>query len=184
MQNNNNQLTKIRELEEQLCNFTIEYTIIRLKKLITKASEEERHFDENLIKDLKEITFSYNYINEVEELELDFPLHNKKQYLTEFLNKIKYSKNLTQKERYLAQVYDAYSNYCDKCGSRYDYLNHEELRKYLLTKILSFDNIDNSSVISNEISSVVNVWISTLNKFNPNNKNNLSDEFQKELANL
>ncbi|XTR38185.1 hypothetical protein ACQQ2T_02070 [Paraclostridium tenue] len=88
MQNNNNQLTKIRELEEQLCNFTIEYTIIRLKKLITKASEEERHFDENLIKDLKEITFSYNYINEVEELELDFPLHNKKQYLTEFLNKI------------------------------------------------------------------------------------------------
>ena len=184
MQNNNNQLTKSRELEEQLCNFTIEYTIIQLKKLITTAHEEEKYFDENLIKDLKEISFSYDYIDEVEELEVDFPLHNKKQDLTEFLNKIKDSKDLNQKEHYLTQIYNTYSNYCDKCGNKYDYLNHDELRKYLLTKILYFDNIDNSSVISSEISSVINAWISTLNKFNPNNENNLSDEFQKELTNL
>ena len=33
------------------------------------------------------------FVDEVEELELDIPLHNKKQDLTEFLNKIKDSKN-------------------------------------------------------------------------------------------
>lgn len=81
MQNKSNQLIKSTDLEEQLCNFTIDYTAIQLQKLIKKAVEDEKDFDENLLNDLREVTFSYNYINEVEELEVDFPLHNKKQDL-------------------------------------------------------------------------------------------------------
>lgn len=184
MQNKSNQLIKSIDLEEQLCNFTIDYTAIQLQKLIKKAVEDEKDFDENLLNDLREVTFSYNYINEVEELEVDFPLHNKKQDLGEFLNKLKTSKNLNQKEYYLGDLYNAYSNFCDKCSNVYDYLNHEELKKYLLSRVLDFNNIDNSSVISKEMKLVIDIWICTLTSFDPNNKDMIFDEFQKKLAEL
>ena len=184
MQNINNQLIRSTELEEQLCNFTIEYTSIQLQNLIKKAIEDEKDFYENLVTDLKEITFAYNFIDEVEELEVDFPLHNKKHDLVEFLNKIKTSKNLNQKEYYLGQIYNTYSNYCDKCGNVYDYLNHEDLKKYLLNRILDFNNIENSSIISKEMKLVIDIWVCTLTNFDPNNKDMIFDEFKEKLASL
>lgn len=81
-------------------------------------------------------------------------------------------------------MYNAYSNFCDKCSNVYDYLNHEELKKYLLSRVLDFNNIDNSSVISKEMKLVIDIWICTLTSFDPNNKDMIFDEFQKKLAEL
>ena len=97
---------KNKNLERQLCDFTIEYTCNQLKSLIKQASENDKDFDDNLLKDLQQITFAYDYIDEVEELEVDFPLHNKKQDFLDALDKIKSSKNIIQKECYLGHLYN------------------------------------------------------------------------------
>ena len=175
---------KNKTLEKQLCNFTIEYTSIRLKELVQKAKENEVDFNDNLLKDLTEITFSYNFFNEVEELELDFPLHNKVENLLNALKTIKESNNLTDKECYLGQIYNTYSNYCDKCNNVYDYLKRDELKKYLLTNILSFNDIDPSSIVNSKIESVIDLWISTLSDFSCKNENGVSSKFQEQLGKL
>lgn len=168
MKNKNN------TIEEQLCNLTTEYTCLQLKNLIREATDNERDFDENLLKDLKEITFAYNYIDEVEELEVDFPLHNKKEDLLTHLDKIRNSKNLIEKECYLGQIYNTYSNYCNKCNY-IDYLKRNDLKEFLLNNI---------SIKDENIKTIIDIWISTLDTFNCQNKAGVSIEFQKQLSNL
>ncbi|GAA0104680.1 hypothetical protein UT300013_13030 [Paraclostridium sordellii] len=175
---------KNKDLERQLCDFTIEYTCNQLKILIKQASENEKDFDDNLLKNLQQITFAYDYIDEVEELEVDFPLHNKKQDFLDALDKIKSSKNIIQKECYLGHLYNTYSNYCDKCGHVYDYLKRNNLCKYLLTEITKFYNVSNPSDEYNKLKSIVGIWITTLNTFNCKNKEGVSKEFHSQLEEI
>ena len=184
MTNENKSVISGEELEDLLCNATVEYTIVKLKELIKKSEENSRDFVNSLLSAEENTEGENLYIDEVEEIDRQFTLHDKKLDLKSLFKKLTHSKDTKDKEYYLEEIYRVYSNPCKDCKEVSDYLKINFLKEYL-QEILEKNNIIiriKSKDLSNEIDKIIDIWVESLVTFNCNNR--LAEKFQKELNKL
>ncbi|MGL5244325.1 MAG: hypothetical protein ACRC7R_03975 [Sarcina sp.] len=178
-------LMPCQELEELLCKYTIDYTCDRLRNLINKSECQSKDFNSDLLKaDESTDVFQYEYIDEVEELERDFPLHNKSEDFKRLLNKLSMATSTKEVECYLGETYNTYSNFCSDCGKIFDYLNVDKLKKYIKTEILNskkFINTIKGSNLLTQFDEVIDLWVSTLSTFNCTSDDTINDKFQESI---
>ncbi|WP_338597271.1 hypothetical protein [Clostridium baratii] len=82
-----------KHLECILCNATKEYTMKKIIALLKKSVEQFDDYSDSLIKSANDIYYENEYIDKVEEAEVDNPLHEKLPELESILLSLKDSTN-------------------------------------------------------------------------------------------
>lgn len=145
-----------KNLECILCSATKEYTIKKIIALLKKSVEQFDDYSDSLIKSVNDIYYENEYINKVEEAEVDNPLHEKLPELESILISLKDSTNKEDITDTLKKAYTEFSC-CNICVIKYpDYLNVDELKKNLKSIILSSCNDEKKA------NDIVNNWMNFL----------------------
>lgn len=145
-----------KNLECMLCSATKEYTIKKIFALLKKSAEQFDDYSNSLIESKNDIYYENEYIDRVEEAEVDNPLHEK---LPEFESILLSLKDSTNKEDIANTLKKAYTDFscCHLCVDKYpDYLNVDELKKNLKSIIL------NNCDANNNADFIVDDWMNFL----------------------
>lgn len=141
-------------LNKILCKTTKKYTVRRMKALLQKAKMQYKDYTNTLI-DAEKEDYENELINEVEEANVDNPLHDKLDDLEDILKGLVNDCKEENIEINLQRAYKEFSNgFCNKCV---DYLDREKLREELIQSILGFECQDKDMM-----NKIVEEWINNL----------------------
>lgn len=143
-------------LNKILCKITKEYTVRRMKALLQKAKMQYKDYTNTLI-DAEKEGYENELINEVEEANVDNPLHDKLDDLEDILKSLVNDCKEENIEINLQYAYKEFSN--GFCNKYVDYLNREKLREELIKAILGFEYQDKDMM-----NKIVEEWINNLMK--------------------
>lgn len=144
------------KLNEVLCKTTKEYTVIRMKALLQKAKMQYKDYT-NILIDAEKENYESELINEIEEANVDNPLHDKLNDLEDILKSLISDCKEESLEINLQRAYKEFSNgFCNKCV---DYLNREKLKEELIKSISGFEFQDKDMM-----NKIVEEWINNLMK--------------------
>lgn len=138
-----------QKTQEILLKVTKEHTASRLIAILRKAMKEEDNYTTSLLTITDMDNYENEYINEVEEADLDNPLVSKLEDIEEILHSLFKGSNPLPA---LQRAFKEFSNgSCNKCK---DYLDLDTL-KVTLKKVLTKDGYEN-------IDSTIDAWIKKL----------------------
>lgn len=143
-------------LENILIRVTKEHTVLKMKALLEKAKMQYKDYTNLLIEAEKE-DYENEFINEVEEANVDNPLHDKLEDLEDILEKLINGYKEDNIKMNLQRAYKEFSNgFCNECV---DYLDREKLREELIKSISKFE-YHNKDMMNK----IVQEWINNLMK--------------------
>lgn len=143
-------------LENILIRVTKEHTVLKMKALLEKAKMQYKDYTNLLIEAEKE-DYENEFINEVEEANVDNPLHDKLDDLEDILKSLINDCKEDNIKMNLQRAYKEFSNgFCNECV---DYLDREKLREELIRSI-SKSEYQNKDMMNK----IVQEWINNLMK--------------------
>ncbi len=143
-------------LENIFMRVTKEHTVLKMKALLEKAKMQYKDYTKSLIEAEKE-DYENEFINEVEEANIDNPLHDKLDDLEDILESLINDSKEDNIKVNLQRAYREFSNgFCNQC---IDYLDREKLREELIKSILKF-KYQNKDMMNK----LVQEWINNLMK--------------------
>lgn len=143
-------------LENILIRVTKEHTVLKMKALLEKAKMQYKDYTNLLIEAEKE-DYENEFINEVEEANVDNPLHDKLDDLEDILKSLINDSKEDNIKMNLQRAYKEFSNgFCNECV---DYLDREKLREELIRSI-SKSEYQNKDMMNK----IVQEWINNLMK--------------------